>query len=79
MKPNFYKRRVAATASCILFVAPLIACNKQVSGDVMATVDGRNIFRADVDKYYDNYQASLSQQPPLPSKPQPFAYRFCIR
>ena len=30
----------------------------------MAIVDGRNIFRSDVDKYYDNYQASLSQQPP---------------
>lgn len=28
----------------------------------MATVDGRKIFRTDVDKYYDNYQASSSQQ-----------------
>lgn len=28
----------------------------------MATVDGRKIFRSDVDKYYDNYQASSSQQ-----------------
>jgi peptidyl-prolyl cis-trans isomerase SurA len=41
----------------------LIACNRQPGGDVMATVDGRKIFRADVDKYYDNYQASSSQQP----------------
>ena len=59
-----FVRRVAAATSCILLVAPLTACNRQVGGDVMATVDGRNIFRSDVGKYYDNYQASFSQQPP---------------
>jgi peptidyl-prolyl cis-trans isomerase SurA len=62
LKKDFYLRRVAAVTSCILFVASFIACNKPVSGDVMATVDERNIFRSDVDKYYDNYQASSSQQ-----------------
>lgn len=41
----------------------LAACNRQPGGDVMATVDGRKIFRSDVDKYYENYQASSAQQP----------------
>ena len=35
----------------------------QVSGDVMATVDGKKIFRTDVDKYYDNNVASAQQAP----------------
>jgi peptidyl-prolyl cis-trans isomerase SurA len=48
---------VAATLSVALF-----ACNSPVSGDVMATVDGRKIFRSDVDKYYDNQVASASAQ-----------------
>jgi peptidyl-prolyl cis-trans isomerase SurA len=48
---------VAATLSVVLF-----ACNSPVSGDVMATVDGRKIFRSDVDKYYDNQVASASAQ-----------------
>ena len=42
----------------------LAACNSQPSGDVMATVDGRKIFRADVDKYFQNQLAS-AQQPPM--------------
>lgn len=46
-----------------VLLASLAACNSQPGGDVMATVDGRKIFRSDVDKYYDNYQASSSQQP----------------
>jgi peptidyl-prolyl cis-trans isomerase SurA len=41
----------------------LLGCNSQVSGDVMATVDGRKIFRSDVDKYYENQVASAQQAP----------------
>jgi peptidyl-prolyl cis-trans isomerase SurA len=36
---------------------------KQESGDVMATVDGRKIYRADVDKYYQNQTTGSQQQP----------------
>src|SRR4051812_3027122 len=52
---------VALTASFLL--ALLIACSSQPAGDVMATVDGRKIFRTDVDKYYDNQVASAQQAP----------------
>ncbi len=46
-----------------LLLAGLIACKSQAGGDVMATVDGRKIFRADVDKYYNNNVASAQQAP----------------
>lgn len=53
---------VAAMAAGILLIT-LLGCNSKVSGDVMATVDGRKIFRSDVDKYYDNQVASAQQAP----------------
>jgi peptidyl-prolyl cis-trans isomerase SurA len=46
-----------------LLLAGLIACKPQAGGDVMATVDGRKIFRSDVDKYYENNVASAQQAP----------------
>ena len=53
---------VPALAAAIL-LASLTACKPQVGGDVMATVDGRKIFRSDVDKYYENQIASAQEQP----------------
>jgi len=58
--------RLAQTMSgcfVIVLLAVLSACNTKVGGDVMATVDGRKIFRSDVDKYYDNQVASAQQSP----------------
>ena len=49
--------------SLFLFLAMLSACSSRVSGDVMATVDGRKIYRGDVDKYYDNNVAAAQQAP----------------
>src|SRR5881296_1560650 len=39
------------------------ACSRPVSDDVAASVDGRKIYRADVDKYYQNQTAGSDQQP----------------
>jgi len=55
--------RAGLVISLFLLLALLAACNTRVSGDVMATVDGRRIFRNDVDKYYDNLNASAQQAP----------------
>src|ERR1700729_2798584 len=56
--------RVRASSGLVaVFLLSALACNSQPGGDVMATVDGRKIFRSDVDKYYDNQIAS-AQQPP---------------
>jgi hypothetical protein len=54
---------LAATMIAAVLLASLLGCNTKVSGDVMATVDGRKIFRSDLDKYYDNYVASAQQSP----------------
>jgi len=41
-----------------------VACqSKQGSSDVMASVDGRKIYRSDVEKYYQNQTTGSQQQP----------------
>src|SRR5499427_1286275 len=57
----FARTSVAFAACCLL--AWLAACHSQPGGDVMASVDGRKIFRSEVDKYYDNQVASAQQAP----------------
>ncbi len=49
----------------LILVAVLgVGCGSKAGGDdVVATVDGRKIYRADVDKYYENQTAGSQQQP----------------
>jgi peptidyl-prolyl cis-trans isomerase SurA len=63
LRKNSCFAQLAATLSAAVLLAALAACNSQTGGDVMATVDGRKIFRTDVDKYYDNNVASAQQAP----------------
>jgi peptidyl-prolyl cis-trans isomerase SurA len=63
LRTNSFFAQLAATLSAAVLLAALAACNSQTGGDVMATVDGRKIFRTDVDKYYDNNVASAQQAP----------------
>ncbi len=62
MKTKHYVRLTALLTTAVVLTA-LLGCKSQVSGDVMATVDGRKIFRSDIDKYYDNQVASAQQAP----------------
>jgi peptidyl-prolyl cis-trans isomerase SurA len=57
--------RLQAVAGFLVMLLLAIAsgCNSKPGGDVMATVDGRKIFRSDVDKYYENNVASAQQAP----------------
>ena len=55
--------QVIAVLSAAMLLANLVACSSPAGGDVMATVDGRKIFRSDVDKYYENQVASAQQAP----------------
>ena len=73
-KHDWLARVTAALVAAILLVA-LAACNSQPGSDVMATVDGRKIFRSDVDKYYQNNVASAQQ---VPSGEQATALRLNI-
>src|SRR3984957_9753556 len=63
LKRNPKFDRLPALLAAAVLLAGLLGCKPQVSGDVMATVDGRKIFRSDVDKYYDNQVASAQQAP----------------
>lgn len=64
MKTYSRFRIVLAGAVALLFVGLSTGCgNKTAGDDVAATVDGRKIFRADVEKYYQNQTAGSEQQP----------------
>jgi peptidyl-prolyl cis-trans isomerase SurA len=70
-------RRVLAlcAAAAVLF---LTACqSKQGGADVVATVDGRKIFRSDVEKYYQN-QTAGTDQPQAPVGEQSTSLRLSI-
>jgi peptidyl-prolyl cis-trans isomerase SurA len=58
--PTLY-RRASALFAVVLYLS---ACQpKQQGVDVLATVDGQKIFRADVEKYYQNQISGSEQQP----------------
>jgi len=61
-KPRFCSQAAAALLITVL-LAILSGCNSRPGSDVLATVDGRKIFRSDVDKYYENNVASAQQAP----------------
>jgi peptidyl-prolyl cis-trans isomerase SurA len=63
LRKNPFIAHVTAGLALIVLLALLAACNAKPGGDVMATVDGRKIFRTDVDKYYENQVASAQQAP----------------
>jgi peptidyl-prolyl cis-trans isomerase SurA len=60
---NFLEHAVLLIISACLLVG-LTACNRSSSGgDVMASVNGRKIYRTEVDKYYANQTSGSDQQP----------------
>ena len=63
MKKSSALVQVANLGLAAFLLAVLVACSSQPGGDVMASVDGRKIFRSDVDKYYENNVASAQQTP----------------
>ena len=63
-------------ASALLF---LTACqSKQGGADVVASVDGRKIFRNDVEKYYLNQTSGADQQQAVPVGEQATSLRLSI-
>jgi peptidyl-prolyl cis-trans isomerase SurA len=63
LKKNSWIAHASAGLFVVVLLALFTACTTKVGGDVMATVDGRKIFRTDVDKYYENQIASAQQSP----------------
>jgi parvulin-like peptidyl-prolyl isomerase len=57
--------RIAALVLCCGLIPAIVAgCHRSPSADVVATVNGKEILRADLDRYY---QASLGDSPQKPS------------
>jgi peptidyl-prolyl cis-trans isomerase SurA len=53
-----------ALLALLVFTAGFTGCtSKSGGGSVVATVDGRKIYRADLNKYYDNQVAGSNQHP----------------
>jgi peptidyl-prolyl cis-trans isomerase SurA len=66
LKPDLLSGRCAYLSACLitLLLAIIAGCSSGKDGsDVMAKVDGRKIFRTDVDKYYVNQTSGSDQQP----------------
>ena len=63
MKNCNYLRRTSLIAVSVFLLIALAACNRNSSGgDVMASINGRKIYRSEVDKYYANQTAGSDQQ-----------------
>lgn len=63
MKTRFYLKGVILGVVSALFFS-LAGCNRDGGGgDVMASVNGRKIYKTEVDKYYANQTAGSDQQP----------------
>jgi len=65
---NLKNRNLWALAALVMagawMLIGLSACNRNSNGgDVMASVNGRKIYRTDVEKYYANQTAGSDQQP----------------
>jgi peptidyl-prolyl cis-trans isomerase SurA len=64
VKTNLPSGRWLNQSVVVLLLAAGVGCaTKQVGDDVAASVDGRKIYRADVEKYYQNQTAGTQQQP----------------
>jgi peptidyl-prolyl cis-trans isomerase SurA len=64
LKTNSLLRAVPAALFTVSLLAGWVGCTSKQSGDdVAATVDGRQIYRADVEKYYQNQTSGSDQQP----------------
>ncbi|MGA3104309.1 MAG: SurA N-terminal domain-containing protein [Terriglobales bacterium] len=64
MKNRNYVARTAVLVAAAFLLIGFSACNRNSSGgDVMASINGRKIYRTEVDKYYANQTSGSDQQP----------------
>ncbi len=60
----------ALVIPCAFLLIALAACKHTPAPDVMATVNGKDILRSDLDKAYNNYKATQGDAPQDPSPEQ---------
>lgn len=59
-------------------LAAVAGCHRPPAPDVMATVNGKDILRSDLEKKYTSYKASLGESPQEPSAEQADIVRLAI-
>ena len=64
------RKPFALALSSTLLLITLAACKHAPSPDVMATVNGKDILRSDLDKAYNNYKATQGDAPQDPNPEQ---------
>jgi peptidyl-prolyl cis-trans isomerase SurA len=74
----FFKRckPLALALSGTLLLIAFTACKHAPSPDVMATVNGKDISRSDLDKAYNDYKATQGETPQAPSAEQANSVRL---
>lgn len=77
---GFLKRckPLAFALSSTLLLIPFAGCHHAPSPDVMATVNGKDISRSDLDKAYNNYKANQGEAPQQPSAEQANMVRLSL-
>src|ERR1700732_1247682 len=60
---DLLRHRLVALFAVSLLIFSAGCSSKRAGDDIAATVDGRKIYRADVEKYYQNQTAGSQQQP----------------
>lgn len=82
MQVQTYLRARSYSALLVMvsaFLLPALnGCHRSPAPDVMATVNGKQILRADLDRKYANYKASLGNSPQEPSAAQADIVRLAI-
>lgn len=69
------RRHAVSIFACGLIIAAVAGCHRPPSPDVMATVNGKDIMRSDVEKYY---KATVGDNPQTPSPEQAAIVRLNI-
>jgi len=67
---SFKRSSFALVIPCAFLLIALAACRHTPSPDVMATVNGKDILRSDLEKAYNNYKATQGDAPQDPSPEQ---------
>jgi peptidyl-prolyl cis-trans isomerase SurA len=63
LKRNALLRAVPAALALLVLVGLVGCTSKQAGDDIAAVVDGRKIYRVDIEKYYQNQTSGSDQQP----------------
>jgi peptidyl-prolyl cis-trans isomerase SurA len=75
---SFKRSSFVFVIPCAFLLIALAACRHTPAPDVMATVNGKDILRSDLDKAYNNYKSTQGDAPQEPSSEQANIVRLSL-